>query len=378
MSFKLIHKDETTAARVGIISTIHGDVNTPCFMPVGTQGTVKTLSNQELLDCNVEMILANAYHLYIRPGQKILERAKGLHNFMSWKGPILTDSGGFQIYSLASLRKVKKDGVEFVSHVDGTKHFFTPEGIIEFQFLLGSDIMMPLDMCLPYPVIRSEVEDSLDITLDWARGSKAVYKKRYWKGNAEHKRPLLFGIIQGSTYLDLRRRSVFEITELDFDGYAIGGVAVGEPRDLICEITEYTSGLLPEDRPRYLMGVGTPVDILDAIGGGIDLFDCVVPTRNGRNGQAFTWNGELQLRNAIYKEDYKPIDEKCLCYTCRTYTRAYIRHLFNTEEILGLRVVSLHNVYFYVKLIETSREMISKNRFYQFKKEFKKRYLSSK
>jgi len=370
MSFKLVHKDKTSKARAGLLKTTHGEVHTPYFMPVGTQATIKALSSAEIKECGAGMIMANAYHLYLRPGAEVLKKAGGLHKFMAWDGPIMTDSGGFQIFSLAVLQKVKKEGVEFQSHIDGSKHFMTPEKIIEFQGLLGSDIMMPLDVCLHYPVSRSDVEDSLETTLDWAKRSKASLS-----GGA---RQLLFGIIQGSTYLDLRKRSVENTVRLDFDGYAIGGVAVGEPSELIHEITEYTAGLLPENKTRYLMGVGTPVDMLEAISEGVDLFDCVVPTRNGRNGQAFTWQGEIQLRNAPYKEDFKPIDEKCACYACKNHTRAYIRHLFNTEEILGLRLVSLHNVNFYVKLIETSRQAIIEERFGAFKEEFIRGYKKSR
>ncbi|MBL7157342.1 MAG: tRNA guanosine(34) transglycosylase Tgt [Candidatus Omnitrophica bacterium] len=368
--FKLLHKDKTSKARLGLLTTAHGKVCTPCFMPVGTQATIKTLSADEIKSCNAEMLMANAYHLYLRPGEEVLKKAKGIHKFMSWDGPIMTDSGGYQIFSLAALRKVKKGGVEFNSHIDGSKHFMTPEKIIEFQNILGSDIMMPLDECLHYPVSRNNVEESLKITFDWAKRSKKAFRKQ----KAENRRQKLFGIIQGSTYLDLRKVAAAEIVGLDFDGYAIGGVAVGEPSELIHEVTEYTADLLPEKKVRYLMGVGTPLDMLDAIAEGIDLFDCVVPTRNGRNGQAFTWNGELQLRNAPFKKDFDPIDKKCDCYACKNHTRAYIRHLFNTEEILGLRLVSLHNVYFYVKLIEVSRRAISENRFEEFKEEFRSRY----
>ena len=376
--FKLLHKDKTSKARAGVLKTAHGKVHTPCFMPVGTQATIKALTNEEVKECGAEMIMANAYHLYLRPGEKVLKKAGGLHKFMSWEGPIMTDSGGYQIFSLAPLRKVKKEGVEFTSHIDGSKHFMTPEKVIEFQEVLGSDIMMPLDECLHYPVSRNTVEESLKTTFGWAKRSKTNFRPR----RSEHSdlrglkgsRRLLFGIIQGSTYLDLRKRAVEEIAGLDFDGYAIGGVAVGEPPDLIHEVTEYTAGLLPESKARYLMGVGTPPDMLSAISEGVDLFDCVVPTRNGRNGQAFTSLGELQLRNAPFKEDFRPIDEKCACYTCKNHSRAYIRHLFNTDEILGLRLVSLHNICFYVKLIGDSRKAIEENRFAGFRKEFRSKY----
>ncbi len=383
MSFTLIHKDRASKARSGLLKTAHGEVHTPVFMPVGTQATIKALSNQEVASSGTEIILANAYHLYLRPGGETMKKAGGLHKFMSWDKPILTDSGGFQIFSLAVLRKIRIEGVEFQSHVDGSKHFLTPENVVEFQGLLGSDIVMPLDECVHYPVSRDYVEQSLEITHDWARRSKLAYsieriayskdKKLSAKRYPLNAKPLLFGIVQGSTYLDLRKQSVEEIVNIGFDGYAIGGVAVGEPPELIHEVTEYTGDLLPEDKPRYLMGVGTPVDMLDAIAEGMDMFDCVVPTRNGRNGQAFTWEGELQLRNAPFKNDFRPIDGKCDCYTCRNHTRSYIRHLFNTDELLGLRLVSLHNIYFYVKLITSAREAIRENRFKKFRKEFKER-----
>ncbi|MBN1354190.1 MAG: tRNA guanosine(34) transglycosylase Tgt [Candidatus Omnitrophica bacterium] len=370
MSFKLIYKNKNTKERAGVLKTAHGDVLTPCFVPVGTLATIKTLSSEEVKACGAAMIMTNAYHLYLRPGRDILEKSKGLHNFMSWDGPIMTDSGGYQIFSLAALKKIKNGGVEFTSHIDGSKHFLTAEDIIEFQSILGSDIMMPLDECLHYPASRSDAEDSLRTTFDWAKRSKAAKMKN----GRQSAHQLLFGIIQGSTYRDLRKCAAEEIVGVGFDGYAIGGVAVGEPQDLMHEITEHTADLLPEDKIRYLMGVGTPLDMLGAISEGIDLFDCVVPTRNGRNGQAFTWDGELQLRNAPFKYDFRPIDERCDCHACSNYTRAYIRHLFNTEEILGLRLVSLHNIYFYVKLIEISRKAIIENRFQKFREEFEGRY----
>ena len=371
MSFKLVHKEKSKKARAGILETLHGKVHTPVFMPVGTQATIKTLSNREVTETGAEIILGNAYHLYLRPGPDIIKKAGGLHKFMSWDKPMLTDSGGFQIFSLAVLRKIKREGVEFQSHIDGSKHFLTPEKIIDFQKMLGSDIMMPLDECVAYPATRDYVEHSLEITHDWAKRSKVAHKKKKTK-------QMLFGIVQGSSYLDLRKKSVEEIVNIGFDGYAIGGVAVGEPQEMIHEITEYTADLLPEDKPRYVMGVGTPRDMLDAISEGVDMFDCVVPTRNGRNGQAFTWGGELQLRNAAFKSDFARIDEKCKCYTCSNHSRAYIRHLFNTNELLGLRLVSLHNIHFYVKLISTSRKAILENKFSAFKKHFVKQYNSQK
>jgi queuine tRNA-ribosyltransferase len=369
--FKLLHKDKSSKARLGKLETAHGIVSTPVFMPVGTQATVKALSADELRACAAEIILGNAYHLYLRPGLDIIGKAGGLHRFMGWNGPILTDSGGYQVFSLATLRKLTPEGAEFSSHIDGSKHFLTPEKAMDIQGILGSDIMMILDECVHYPAARDYVEQSLVLTTSWARRSRDYMDKR--KRSGEWKQ-LLFGIVQGSTYQDLRKRAVEELLDIGFDGYAIGGVSVGEPKELIYETAGYTAPLLPEDRPRYLMGVGMPPDILEAIALGVDMFDCVVPTRNGRNGQAFTFEGELQLRNAEYKEDFRPIDEKCGCFACRNHTRSYIRHLFNTEELLGLRLVSLHNIHFYVRLIQLSRKAIEEDRFLAFKDDFVKNY----
>lgn len=372
-TFTLLHKDTSSKARLGKLKTAHGEINTPVFMPVGTQATVKTLSNIELNECGAEIILGNAYHLFLRPGLDIIKKAGGLHKFMGWDKPILTDSGGYQVFSLATLRKISEKGVEFSSHIDGRKHFITPEDVVDIQRTLGSDITMMFDECVHYPAARDYVEQSLELTTKWARRSKDFFLSTQ-DAIPDAKRQLLFGIVQGSTYLDLRKKAVDELLSIGFDGYAIGGVSVGEPNDIIHEISAYTASLLPENKARYLMGLGTPPDILEAISEGIDMFDCVVPTRNGRNGQAFTMNGELQLRNAEYKEDFTPIDKDCGCMTCRNYTRAYIRHLFNTEELLGLRLVSLHNIHFYVKLIELSRVAIKEDNFSNFHKGFIKKY----
>lgn len=375
--FKLVQKDKSSKARIGKLITAHGEINTPVFMPVGTQGTVKAISNDELNDCGAEIILGNAYHLFLRPGLDIIRKAGGLHKFMGWQKPILTDSGGYQVFSLAVLRKINENGVEFSSHIDGAKHFITPEKVIEIQEILGSDIMMTFDECVHYPAARDYVEQSLALTTKWAKGSQDYFRKTQ---NAIRgtQRKMLFGIVQGGAYLDLRKKAVEQLLEIGFDGYAIGGVSVGEPNDLIHEVNAYTASLLPEDKARYLMGIGTPPDILEAISEGVDMFDCVVPTRNGRNGQAFTWKGELQLRNAEYKEDFAPIDKDCDCMACRNYARAYIRHLFNTEELLGLRLVSLHNIHFYVKLMQLSRGAIRDSKFDSFRKEFIKNYMKGK
>ncbi len=364
-------------ARLGKLITAHGAIDTPCFMPVGTQATVKTLSNQELIDCGVQIVLSNAYHLYLRPGEEVIKEAGGLHKFMGWDRPILTDSGGFQVFSLSVLRKVNDEGVEFRSHIDGSKHLLTPEAIVEFQRMLGSDIIMMLDECVHYPCEYDYARRAMQRTLDWAR--RSIQKLETLNSKLEINRvQKLFGIVQGATYKDLRSECAEELVEMDFDGYAIGGLAVGEPGEITREITEFTAALLPEDKPRYLMGVGEPPDLFDAVAVGIDMFDCVVPTRNGRNGTAFTKGGRLLLRNSDYTKDFKPIDEDCGCYTCKAYTRGYIRHLFNTDEILGLRLVSLHNVYFYQHLMNQLRDSIKNGSFLRFKTDFLESYKAGK
>ncbi|MDP8258333.1 MAG: tRNA guanosine(34) transglycosylase Tgt [Candidatus Aadella gelida] len=367
MDFKVIHEDTGSKARYGKMSTLHGEVETPVFMPVATQGSVKGISGMELDSCGVEMVISNAYHLYMRPGEDIMNKAEGLHKFMGWNKPITTDSGGFQVFSLADLRKIKEEGVEFRSHIDGSLHFFTPENIVDFQLVLGSDIIMPLDECVHYPATREYVEDSVDLTLKWAARSK----KRMIEKKAKS---ALFGIVQGSTYKDQRKKCAEELSAMDFDGYSIGGIGVGEPTELINEMTELTTSFLPRNKVRYLMGVGVPGDMLEAISCGVDMFDCVIPTRNGRNGQAFTFTGEKQIRNAVFKEDFMPIEEGCDCFACKNYTKGYIRHLLNAKEMLASRLVTLHNISFYVKLIRNSREAIKENRFSEFKKEFIKKY----
>lgn len=366
MTFTVTHQDRASSARTGLLKTAHGVVKTPVFMPVGTQATVKTLTPQELSDCKTQIILGNAYHLYLRPGREIIREAGGLHKFMRWSGPILTDSGGFQVFSLAVLRKITQKGVEFQSHIDGSRHFLTPEDIIGIQLDLGSDILMPLDECVPYPAERDYARESLKFTALWARRSKETFLNRQNKGDGR----LLFGIVQGGTYLDLRKQAAEELLEIDFPGYAVGGVSVGEPDELKFEVLEQALQFLPKEKPRYAMGMGTPRDIFKAIEMGVDMFDCVMPTRHARNGSAFTKSGKLVLRNAPYTRDFKPIEENCRCFACRNnYTRAYIRHLINTGEILGVRLVSLHNVYFYVMLMQRIREAIQKNKFLELKKE---------
>ena len=356
MPFVILHKDAHTKARLGQLKTAHGVIDTPCFMAVGTQGTVKALSPKELEEAGSQIILGNAYHLYLRPGLEIIKNAGGLHKFISWDKPILTDSGGYQIFSLASLRKVKDEGVDFQSHLDGSAHFLTPEKIIEIQNVLGSDIMMPLDECVHYPCAKDYAKVALERTAYWARRSKSVHNTGR----------LLFGIVQGATYEELRKQSAQEIVEIGFDGYAIGGLSVGEPKDLRYNIMNFTLDFLPQDCVRYLMGLGTPEDILDAVKAGMDIFDCVIPTRYGRNGTAFTSQGKVVVRNGAYADDLRPLDEACDCYACKNFNRAYIRHLFNAEEILGLRLVSYHNIYFYNKLLAGIRQAIGENRLNNF------------
>jgi len=366
--FNVIHKDKNSKARLGKLTTAHGEIDTPCFMPVGTQGTVKTLSPQELKESGASIILSNAYHLFLRPGTEVVKKAGGLHAFMSWPGPILTDSGGYQIFSLALLRKVNDGGVEFQSHIDGLKHFLTPEDVIQIQKDFGSDIIMPLDECVHYPCSYDHATVAMKRTIDWGRRSKRVHNNQ----------ALLFGIVQGATYEDLRQSCSEQLREIGFDGYAIGGVSVGEPKNLSYNIVNFVLGFLPQDKPHYLMGVGVPEDIVNVVESGIDMFDCVVPTRYGRNGTAFTSEGRLTIRNSPYIEDFRPLDKKCSCYTCKNFSRAYLRHLFNTDEILGLRLVSLHNVHFYLELMQKIREAIAQDRLVEFKKEFLGNYNTSR
>ena len=365
--FTITHKCNKTKARVGILETSHGSIETPEFMPVGTQATVKALSNEEVKYCGTQVILGNTYHLYLRPGIEVIKNAGGLHKFMSWDKPILTDSGGFQVFSLATLMKVKETGVEFNSHIDGSKHFLSPEDVIKLQYELGSDIMMPLDECLHYPCPKDKVEQSLKLTNKWAKKSKEALNKLDSKA-------LLFGIVQGSTYKDLRKRASEELVDIGFDGYSIGGLSVGEPKPLMYEMMEDSIKYLPEDKPRYTMGVGMAEDFFNAIEMGVDMFDCVVPTRNARNGAAYTNEGKVIIRNGEFSKDLRPISETCDCIVCKNYSRSYIRHLFNTGEILGLRLTSLHNVYFYVHLLKRIRCSIKENRFTEFKREFLSKY----
>lgn len=367
LKFKLISKEKK--ARAGFFETDHGVVETPAFMPVGTQGTVKAVSQKNLEDIKAQIVLSNTYHLYLRPGNEVLEKAGGLHRFMNWQKPILTDSGGFQVFSLSDLRKVKPDGVEFKSHLDGSAHFFSPEKVVGIQRSIGSDIMMVLDECTPYPCEYDYALNSAKLTSNWAAMSKEAFEKSY--PLYEHKQ-FMFGIIQGSVYKDLRELSAIDLTKLDFDGYAIGGLAVGEPVDIMYDMVDYTTSLMPEEKPRYLMGVGRPENLLEAIERGVDMFDCVMPTRNGRNAYLFTSVGVLSMRNAKYKDDFSEIDKNCDCYTCRNFPKAYLRHLFIAREILALELASIHNLNFYLSLMRTAREKILEGRYLEWKKEILK------
>ena len=366
MKFKLQKTAADSKARCTVIETAHGKIETPVFMPVGTNGTVKTMSPPELWDNNVQIILANTYHLYLRPGYRLISEFGGLHHFMGWNGPILTDSGGFQVFSLADLRKIDEEGVTFQSHLDGSKHRFTPESTISIQQHIGSDIMMVLDECTPYPCDYEYAQKSMNLTIQWA--DQAM---NYWKTNdAIHGyEQTLFGIVQGSTYEDLRRECADKLIHMNFPGYAVGGLAVGESAEERNRITSICTDVLPENKPRYLMGVGLPEDILQSIDLGIDMFDCVIPTRNARNGTVFTSKGKLIIKSAKCKSENSPIDDDCQCYTCKQFSRAYIRHLFNSNEILGLRLATLHNIHFYMQLVREARNHIMEDSFVTWKNE---------
>jgi queuine tRNA-ribosyltransferase len=366
--YKLIHKDKVSGARLGRLSVFHGDIDTPVFMPVGTHGTVKGIAPKELDECGAQIMLSNAYHLFLRPGLDIIKKAGGLHKFISWDKPILTDSGGYQIFSLALLRKLSDKGVEFQSHIDGKKHFLTPEDVLDIQLTLGSDVIMPLDECAHYPCSRDHAEVAMKRTIAWAKQAKKSFDRK------KDGKQVLFGIIQGATYDDLRRECANEIINMDFDGLAIGGVSVGEPCDLIYNTIEGVANILPEDKARYVMGVGYPPDILEAVERGVDMFDCVAPTRLGRNGTAFTSRGKIIIRNACFQEDPVPLDSSCSCYTCRNFTRAYLRHLFYAEEMLGLILLSLHNIYFFLEMMRNVRKAIAEDTFRDFKRDFLERY----
>lgn len=359
-------------ARAGKILAPHGEIETPVFMPVGTQATVKGMTPEELEEMGAQIILGNTYHLYLRPGDELIDKFSGLHKFMNWKKPILTDSGGFQVFSLGDLRNIKEEGVYFRSHLDGSKHFISPEKSINIQNNLESDIVMLFDECPPGMSSREYLIPSIERTTRWAKRCIEAHKKPDKQG--------LFAIVQGGIYEDLREKSLKELMEMDeyFSGYAVGGLAVGEPREDMYRILDYIVEKLPENKPRYLMGVGEPLDMLEAVASGIDMMDCVQPSRIGRHGTVFTKYGRLVIKNASYSEDDRPLDEGCNCYVCRNYKRGYIRHLFKAQEILGQRLATYHNLYFLLKLMKDSREAIKEGRFMEFKKEFEKNYAIGK
>jgi queuine tRNA-ribosyltransferase len=353
LNFKLLTTDGK--ARAGSLETAHGKIETPIFMPVGTQGSVKAIEQRELLEIGARIVLGNTYHLYLRPGTELIEKAGGLHKFISWDKPILTDSGGYQVFSLNELRKIEEEGVTFKSHLDGSAHTFTPESVVRIQRQLGSDIMMVLDECAPYPSEREYAVTSNALTLRWAERCKEAFTS----GNALYGHSqALFGIVQGSTYPEIREQSARALVDIGFDGYAIGGLAVGEPADVMYSMIEVCEPFLPREQPRYLMGVGTPINLIEAVARGVDMFDCVLPTRNGRNANLFTRNGSLNMRNAKYKADFSAPDPGCGCYTCSNFSRAYLRHLFQVREILGLQLATIHNLSFYLWLMREMREAI--------------------
>ncbi len=367
ITYELLHVDKSTGARRGIVHTPHGDIQTPIFMPVGTQATVKSMTPEELKEeVKAQIILSNTYHLYLRPGHEIVKEAGGLHKFMNWDRPILTDCGGFQVFSLSDLRQISEDGVEFKSHLDGSKHMFTPEKVMEIENALGADIIMSFDECCPYPSTYEYTKNSMERTTRWA--------KRCIKAHARPDEQGLFGIIQGGFFKDLREKSAKDLIELDFPGYAVGGISVGEPKEEFLDILRFTTPLMPENKPRYLMGVGTPDYLIEAAMAGIDMCDCVLPTRIARNGTAMTSHGKVVVRNATYERDWGPLDPECDCYTCKNYTRAYIRHLVKANEILGVRLLSIHNLRFLTRLMETIRTEIENDNLANFKEEFYKKY----
>ena len=354
----------TTRARSGVIETAHGRIHTPVFMPVGTLGSVKSVSPEELKDSGAQVILGNTYHLYLRPGCSIIEQFAGLHQFMHWDRPILTDSGGFQIFSLAALTRLDEEGALFRSHIDGSSHMLTPESSVEIQTCLNSDIMMCLDQCIPYPTSENEAREALELTARWADRCK---KKWLNSGKAQN---TLFGIVQGGMYSNLRRQSVELTVDIDFQGYALGGLSVGEPKDLMLEVADYTLPLLPDSKPKYIMGVGTPEDLVRLVAMGADMFDCVLPTRNARNGQLFTHFGHINISNSRYREDSAPVDPSCACYTCRHYSRAYLRHLYMARELLAYRLNTIHNLYYYLHLMLDIRAAVEQGTFVDFRDSF--------
>ncbi|MFC2169404.1 tRNA guanosine(34) transglycosylase Tgt [Acidobacteriota bacterium] len=359
-SFEIKAKDTQSSARTGIIHTAHGIIKTPAFAPVASQGTVKGLTHNQLQSLGAQLMLVNSYHLFLRPGLETIAKSGNIHSFVSWPKPILSDSGGFQIYSLSPLVKVKKKGVEFSSHLDGTKIFLTPEEVIDIQVRLGTDILMVLDYFLPFPSSEDKVREAVEITTLWARRSKAFFLK-------QNSRQLLWGICQGSVFWNLRKKSIEDLAELDFDGFALGGLGIGEPKSQFLEIVEKSTALLPQEKPRYLMGIGYIKDILKAVEKGIDFFDCVLPTRNARNGTLFTSTGKIVIKNKKYEHDSRPIDEKCSCYTCQNFSRSYLRHLYERQEISSAVLNTIHNLNFYLDIFRKIRQAIQSNSFQQLK-----------
>ena len=363
-SFKLIVRATESRARAGEIRTEHGVIETPVFMPVGTRGSVKSVTPEELLAAGAQIILGNTYHLYLRPGCDVISRFAGLHQFMHWDGPILTDSGGFQVFSLAKLAKISEEGVTFQSHLDGSSHLLTPGKVIDIQNCLGSDIMMCLDDCIQYPATREASLTALEITTKWARRCKQAWQDTKNEHNA------LFGIVQGGMFRDLRQRSAEELLNIDFPGYAVGGLSVGEPAEVMLEMADHTLPKLPDTKPKYIMGVGTPENLIELVALGADMFDCVLPTRNARNGQMFTRFGTVNISNAQYKEDAEPLESGCECYTCRNYSRAYLRHLYMARELLAYRLNTIHNIHYFISFMKQIRQAILANQFETFRKTY--------
>jgi queuine tRNA-ribosyltransferase len=355
-NFKLLAQDGE--ARRGTVTTAHGDVQTPVFMAVGTKATVKAMTPEELVDCGTQIVLGNTYHLHLRPGEKLIQKMGGLHKFMNWQGPILTDSGGFQVFSLSQLRTMSEEGVEFRSHLDGGKYFISPEKSMEIQMDLGSDIIMAFDECLKYPATDEEIKKSMDLTYRWLLRSKEAMVR---------KESLLFGIVQGGLSLEHRKYSLEQVTSVELPGYALGGFSVGEPIHLMHELMPQIAPLMPKNKPRYVMGVGTPLDLILSVDAGVDMFDCVMPTRVARNGTIYTWAGKVSIKRSEYKEDNSPLDPECDCYTCQNYSKAYLRHLFLSGEILGSRLNTIHNLHFYMALMKKSREAIEQKRWKSFR-----------
>ncbi|MFC4409916.1 tRNA guanosine(34) transglycosylase Tgt [Chungangia koreensis] len=366
ITYELIKTDKQTGARLGIVHTPHGSFETPAFMPVGTQATVKTMSPEELKDMGAGIILSNTYHLWLRPGHEIIREAGGLHKFMNWDRAILTDSGGFQVFSLSDFRKIEEEGVHFRHHLNGSKLFLSPEKAMEIQNALGSDIMMAFDECPPFPATHDYMKQSVERTSRWAERCLTAHARPQDQG--------LFGIVQGGEYEDLRTQSAKDLVSLDFPGYAVGGLSVGEPKDIMNRVMEFTTPLLPSNKPRYLMGVGSPDSLIDGAIRGIDMFDCVLPTRIARNGTLMTSKGRLVIKNEKFARDFGPIDENCNCYTCRNYSRAYVRHLIRTDETFGIRLTTYHNLHFLLNLMEDVREAIRNDRLGDFKEEFFEEY----